>query len=417
MRVRAAVQPTIRPRLLGASAVLVAEVADVAVAHPRGNALAVRAALGTIRHALVVAVQSVARVAIARIRRDAFAVRAIARTGWGALFARVDGVARLAGAGTGRDAVAVLAAQRALRHASARGGVEGEAWAALADPGRDALAVGAPSRALGHAFAGGVEGEAWLALADPGRDALAVNATSRALGDARVASVENVVRLALANARRDAFAVRAARGTIGDTVLGVVSRVDESERENSPRLVISIRASMTDVSSIDLPFVTSAHPGSCAFSVTATVFAHRHAFRVGSLHPWLELVAWPALAHVRRHALAVHAPTGADGLALPVHLLVAQLASAHVRREAVGVLLASLLAVRPADALLSDPSWRAAAHVRRCAVPSQASLGADRVAGTGAALVTVATIQNRYPPTFLWKEEKEKGKVVRNYSV
>lgn len=162
--------------------------------------------------------------------------------------------------------------------------------------------------------------------------------------------------------------------------------------------------------------MTSAHPGSCAFSVTATVFAHRHAFRVGSLHPWLELVAGPALAHVRRHALAVHAPTGADGLALAVHLLVAQLASAHVRREAVGVLLASLLAVRPADALLSDPSWRAGAHVRRCAVPSQASLGADRVAGTGAALVAVATIQNRYPPTFLWKEEKEKGKVVRNYS-
>lgn len=168
---------------------------------------------------------------------------------------------------------------------------------------------------------------------------------------------------------------------------------------------------------VDLPFATSAHPRSRAFSVAATVLAHRHAFSVRSLHPWLELVSRSAFAHVGRHALAVHASMRADGLTLAVHLLVAQHASAHVRREAVGVLLASLLAVRPANTLLSDPSRRTAAHVRPCAISAQASLGADRVAGTGAkvALVAVATIQNRYPSTFLLTRERKNGKEMRNY--
>lgn len=383
VRVRAAVQATVRPRRPlvhgrppDAAAARVGRVARVAGAHSRRNAFAVRATLGTVGRAVVVGVQSVARVALASVRRDASPVRAIPGTRRDALSARIDGVAGLAGAGTGRHALAVHAAQRAL----------------------------------GHASVGGVEGEAWLALAHAGRHALAVRAAQRTLGHACVASVEDVVRLALANGRGDALAVRAAGGTVGHAVFGLVRRIDVSERKSRRR--VGREDSWLLRRCFDLPFVAGAHPRSCALSVTATVFAHRHAFSVRSLHPRLQLVPGPALAHVRRHAFPVHAPARADRPALAVHLLVAQFARAHVRREAVRVLLAGLLAVRPADALPCHPARRTAAHVRPRAVPPQASLGADRVAGTGVkiALVPVATIQNRYPSAFLLTRKKEKEK-------
>ena len=418
VRVRAAVQATVRPRRPlvhgrppDAAAARVGRVARVAGAHSRRNAFAVRATLGTVGRAVVVGVQSVARVALASVRRDASPVRAIPGTRRDALSARVHGVAGLAGAGTGRHALAIHAAQRALGHAPVGGdGVEGEARAALAHTGRHALAVGAAQRALGHASVGGVEGEAWLALAHAGRHALAVRAAQRALGHACVASVEDVVRLALANGRGDALAVRAAGRTVGHAVFGLVRRIDVSERKSRRR--VGREDSWLLRRCFDLPFVAGAHPRSCALSVTATVFAHRHAFSVRSLHPRLQLVPGPALAHVRRHAFPVHAPARADRPALAVHLLVAQFARAHVRREAVRVLLAGLLAVRPADALPCHPARRTAAHVRPRAVPPQASLGADRVAGTGVkiALVPVATIQNRYPSAFLLTRKKEKEK-------
>lgn len=385
VRVRAAVQATVRPRRPlvhgrppDAAAARVGRVARVAGAHSRRNAFAVRATLGTVGRAVVVGVQSVARVALASVRRDASPVRAIPGARRDALSARVHGVAGLAGAGTGRHALAVHAAQRALGHAPVGGdGVEGEARAALAHAGRHALAVRAAQRALGHAC---------------------------------VASVEDVVRLALANGRGDALAVRAAGGTVGHAVFGLVRRIDVSERKSRRR--VGREDSLLLRRCFDLPFVAGAHPRSCALSVTATVFAHRHAFSVRSLHPRLQLVPGPALAHVRRHAFPVHAPARADRPALAVHLLVAQFARAHVRREAVRVLLAGLLAVRPADALPCHPARRTAAHVRPRAVPPQASLGADRVAGTGVkiALVPVATIQNRYPSAFLLTRKKEKEK-------
>lgn len=385
VRVRAAVQATVRPRRPlvhgrppDAAAARVGRVARVAGAHSRRNAFAVRATLGTVGRAVVVGVQSVARVALASVRRDASPVRAIPGARRDALSARVHGVAGLAGAGTGRHALAVHAAQRALGHAPVGGdGVEGEARAALAHAGRHALAVRAAQRALGHAC---------------------------------VASVEDVVRLALANGRGDALAVRAAGGTVGHAVFGLVRRIDVSERKSRRR--VGREDSLLLRRCFDLPFVAGAHPRSCALSVTATVFAHRHAFSVRSLHPRLQLVPGPALAHVGRHAFPVHAPARADRPALAVHLLVAQFARAHVRREAVRVLLAGLLAVRPADALPCHPARRTAAHVRPRAVPPQASLGADRVAGTGVkiALVPVATIQNRYPSAFLLTRKKEKEK-------
>lgn len=385
VRVRAAVQATVRPRRPlvhgrppDAAAARVGRVARVAGAHSRRNAFAVRATLGTVGRAVVVGVQSVARVALASVRRDASPVRAIPGTRRDALSARIDGVAGLAGAGTGRHALAVHAAQRALGHAPVGGdGVEGEARAALAHAGRHALAVRAAQRALGHAC---------------------------------VASVEDVVRLALANGRGDALAVRAAGGTVGHAVFGLVRRIDVSERKSRRR--VGREDSWLVRRCFDLPFVAGAHPRGCALSVTATVFAHRHAFSVRSLHPRLQLVPGPALAHVGRHAFPVHAPARADRPALAVHLLVAQFARAHVRREAVRVLLAGLLAVRPADALPCHPARRTAAHVRPRAVPPQASLGADRVAGTGVkiALVPVATIQNRYPSAFLLTRKKEKEK-------
>lgn len=385
VRVRAAVQATVRPRRPlvhgrppDAAAARVGRVARVAGAHSRRNAFAVRATLGTVGRAVVVGVQSVARVALASVRRDASPVRAIPGARRDALSARVHGVAGLAGAGTGRHALAVHAAQRALGHAPVGGdGVEGEARAALAHAGRHALAVRAAQRALGHAC---------------------------------VASVEDVVRLALANGRGDALAVRAAGGTVGHAVFGLVRRIDVSERKSRRR--VGREDSWLLRRCFDLPFVAGAHPRSCALSVTATVFAHRHAFSVRSLHSRLQLVPGPALAHVGRHAFPVHAPARADRPALAVHLLVAQFARAHVRREAVRVLLAGLLAVRPADALPCHPARRTAAHVRPRAVPPQASLGADRVAGTGVkiALVPVATIQNRYPSAFLLTRKKEKEK-------
>lgn len=385
VRVRAAVQATVRPRRPlvhgrppDAAAARVGRVARVAGAHSRRNAFAVRATLGTVGRAVVVGVQSVARVALASVRRDASPVRAIPGTRRDALSARIDGVAGLAGAGTGRHALAVHAAQRALGHAPVGGdGVEGEARAALAHAGRHALAVRAAQRTLGHAC---------------------------------VASVEDVVRLALANGRGDALAVRAAGGTVGHAVFGLVRRIDVSERKSRRR--VGREDSWLVRRCFDLPFVAGAHPRGCALSVTATVFAHRHAFSVRSLHPRLQLVPGPALAHVGRHAFPVHAPARADRPALAVHLLVAQFARAHVRREAVRVLLAGLLAVRPADALPCHPARRTAAHVRPRAVPPQASLGADRVAGTGVkiALVPVATIQNRYPSAFLLTRKKEKEK-------
>lgn len=385
VRVRAAVQATVRPRRPlvhgrppDAAAARVGRVARVAGAHSRRNAFAVRATLGTVGRAVVVGVQSVARVALASVRRDASPVRAIPGARRDALSARVHGVAGLAGAGTGRHALAIHAAQRALGHAPVGGdGVEGEARAALAHAGRHALAVRAAQRALGHAC---------------------------------VASVEDVVRLALANGRGDALAVRAAGRTVGHAVFGLVRRIDVSERKSRRR--VGREDSWLLRRCFDLPFVAGAHPRSCALSVTATVFAHRHAFSVRSLHPRLQLVPGPALAHVGRHAFPVHAPARADRPALAVHLLVAQFARAHVRREAVRVLLAGLLAVRPADALPCHPARRTAAHVRPRAVPPQASLGADRVAGTGVkiALVPVATIQNRYPSAFLLTRKKEKEK-------
>lgn len=159
--------------------------------------------------------------------------------------------------------------------------------------------------------------------------------------------------------------------------------------------------------------MAGARSGRGALPVTATVLADRHAFGVGPLHPGLELVSGPAFAHVGRHAFAVHASVRTDRLALPVHLLVAQFASAHVGREAVGVLLAGLLAEGHAYAARRDPSWRTAAHVRPRALSAHASLAADRVAGAGARvpLVPVATIQNRNPPTFLrGTREERRGK-------
>lgn len=118
---------------------------------------------------------------------------------------------------------------------------------------------------------------------------------------------------------------------------------------------------------VNLPFVTSAHSRSSAFPVATTIFANGYA--LFALDPsetfgrGLNHVSFSASAYSRCHALAIFTATGADRLAVAVFFFVAQFTSAHVRREAIGVLLAWLFARGHADALLCNPAWRTGAYV------------------------------------------------------
>lgn len=156
--------------------------------------------------------------------------------------------------------------------------------------------------------------------------------------------------------------------------------------------------------------MTSAHAGGSAFSVATAIFAHGHAlFRLdagGAIRRRLNHVSWPASACPGCHTLAVFTATGADWFTLAVFFFVTQFASAHVRREAISVLLARLLAVWHTDALLRHPAWRTSAYIWPGAISTQTSLVAAGIAAIGIeiTLVAVATIQNRDPSAFLITE-------------
>lgn len=99
----------------------------------------------------------------------------------------------------------------------------------------------------------------------------------------------------------------------------------------------------------DLPFVTSAHPRSCALPIATAIFTSRDAHRGlesnGTFRAWSFHVSWLTYAQVRRHAVAILTATGTYGLAFAIYLVVAQFTGAHVWREAVSVFLAGLLAI------------------------------------------------------------------------
>lgn len=140
--------------------------------------------------------------------------------------------------------------------------------------------------------------------------------------------------------------------------------------------------------------MTGAYTRSGALSVRAAALARGHALLV-----IVQNESRPASADARCHAFTVHASVGTDRFALAVDLVVAQFAHAHVRGEAIGVLLALVPADGHANTLLGTPSWLAAADIRSGAVAAETAAFAVRLASAGRhiALVTVATVQDGNP--------------------
>lgn len=139
--------------------------------------------------------------------------------------------------------------------------------------------------------------------------------------------------------------------------------------------------------------MTGAHTRCATGSVRAASLASGHA-----LLALIQNISWPASANPRRHAFAV-ASVRADRLTLTVHLIVAQFAHAHLRREAIGVLLTLVRADRHANAFLGTPSRLTAADVRSCAATAETTAIAMRFAQAArhVTLVAVATVQNSNP--------------------
>ena len=286
----------------------------------------------------------------------------------------VEGEALFAVADTRGHALGVRAASGTVWD-TVVGGVGGEAWTAVADTWGDALAVRTPSGTLWDAFSSGIESEALFAVADAWSHALAVRTTLGARWRAPAGRVEGEALFAGADAWRNAVATDASAGAAGHAGLCVTLGVG-------------------------VPLATGAHSRGGALPV-ATVLADRHAllrFDVGAFRRGLKGEPSLAPADTWGDAVTVLAATRADGLALSGQLVgvVAQLAGAHIWREAVRILLALVLAVGHADTFQRDPAWWTGAHVRRGAFSAQASLQATWIAGSRGRvpLVAVAAGQN-----------------------
>lgn len=190
----------------------VAGVASVAVANPWSDAHAIAAILWTMRDARAVVIWNVAWIAVADSRGQALAMSATLGTLWNAFVAvEVEGEAWFALTDTRGNALSVDATSRTRGDAFVRG-VEGEAYFALADTWRDTFAVDATLRTLGDAFVRGVEDEACFAVADTWRDAFAVDATRRAIRDAGLLVTRRINEsfLTSAHSRGSTFSVATA---------------------------------------------------------------------------------------------------------------------------------------------------------------------------------------------------------------
>lgn len=363
--VRAASVPAQRPgtRLTGqghAIAVRVASETDPAVADTRRDALAVRASSRAFRDTAAGSVVPVARTAAAHTRSHALPVQASSRALRRAIAVRIAGVPVPAVAHARCDALAVRASPWTFWHAAA-GSVVNEAWTAAAHTWRNALAALASSRTLRRALAGLVQSVALPAVAHTWSNALAVRTAPRTVWRAAAGGVQGEAWRAPALSWGNAFPSGAPLRTAGSAGLRVSRRVR-------------------------VPFATGAHSRRGALSV-ATALAGWHApLRFDQrcrIRRGLQHEARLAPADPRCHAIAVGAATRANRLALTVHLVVAQLAGAHVRGETVAVLHAGHAAKRHAHALLWEPVRWAAALVRRGALAPETTLRAAWLARVG----------------------------------